>query len=82
MLLFKYKINSIQYLQTKHCLHGDEEGWYIKCLKKYLQHKPSWDKYMYQAHIQCSLLYHAVKLVSVKMTVSVATTTTENQLPP
>lgn len=50
MLLFKCKINSIQYLQTKHCLHGDEEGWYVKCLKKYLQHKPSWDKYMYQAH--------------------------------
>ena len=51
MLLFKYKISSIQYLQTKHCLHGDEEGWYIECLKKYLQHKPSWHKYMYQAHI-------------------------------
>ena len=51
MLLFKCKINSIQYLQTKHCLHGDEEGGYIECLKKYLQHKPSWDKYMYQAHI-------------------------------
>ena len=39
MLLFKYKISRIQYLQTKHCLHGDEEGWYIKCLKKYLYHK-------------------------------------------
>ena len=51
MLPFKYKISSIQYLQTKHCLHGDEESWYIKCLKKYLQHKPSWDKYMYQAHV-------------------------------
>ena len=30
----------------------------------------------------CSLLYHAAKFVSVKMSVSVATTTTENQLPP